>query len=124
MTYDIGGQLSRLRRERGMTQAALARALSLRGVEVTNQAVSKWETGAAQISAEQLLHICRILGVEDIGAEFGLEGGLARGLDRAGRRKLAEYADLLLHVIDLSNPDWEAQVRAVDVYVDSMQIDE
>lgn len=30
------------------------------------------------------------------------------------------YADLLLHVIDISNPDWEAQARVVDELIDRL----
>ena len=47
-----------LRKEKGMTQAELARALG-----VTNKAVSKWETGEAMPETAQLLPISRIFGV-------------------------------------------------------------
>jgi len=65
-------------------------------VEVTNQAVSKWETGQTQPNADQFLALCSALEVEDIsGAFFGRSAGLTRELNGAGVRKLREYAELL-----------------------------
>lgn len=34
-----------------------------------------------------------------------------------------EYADLLLHVIDLSNPDWQAHIRVVHEILDDLGVD-
>lgn len=52
-----GQKIAALRRERGMTQDALAEALS-----VTRQAVSKWEADAALPEANKLLPLARLLG--------------------------------------------------------------
>ena len=94
MNNSIGKNLARLRRERGLSQKDLAHLLTLRGVDVTNQAVSKWEKGVSQPSAAQFFLLCRIPDVTDISGEFmGL--GLAAGLNAAGRDKLADYARLL-----------------------------
>ncbi|MGE4354322.1 MAG: S24 family peptidase [Oscillospiraceae bacterium] len=94
MNHVIGKKLAHLRRERGLSQKDLAQLLTLRGVEITNQAVSKWEKDVSQPNAGQFLVLCRVLGVEDISGEF-LGGGLASGLNREGREKLYDYAHLL-----------------------------
>ena len=52
-----GQKIAALRRKRGMTQDALAEALS-----VTRQAVSKWEADAALPEAGKLLPLARLLG--------------------------------------------------------------
>ena len=52
-----GQKIAKLRRERGMTQDALAEALS-----VTRQAVSKWEADAALPETGKLLPLTRLLG--------------------------------------------------------------
>ncbi len=92
----FGSKLALLRRSRGLSQKELAQRLQSVGVDITNQAVSKWEKGATQPNATQFLAICRILDVDDIAAEFtGCSSGILRGLDNMGRKKVAEYADIL-----------------------------
>lgn len=93
---DLGARLTALRRRAGLSQRALAERLAAYGVDVTNQAVSKWETGLTQPNAEQFLALCRALDVDNIAWEFlGRRGGLLRGLNEAGVAKVREYADLL-----------------------------
>ena len=94
---DIGKTLAKLRKEAGLSQTELAVRLSMLGVDVTNQAVSKWESGSSQPNARQLIILCAALGVEDVLGEFtkGKYGAYA-GLDSDGRRKLAEYKSLLI----------------------------
>ncbi len=50
---------------------------------------------------------------------------LPKDLVNAFRATLEELdeADLLLHVVDASNPDWERQMRAVDVTLHDLQLD-
>lgn len=93
----IGEALSRLRGERNYSQKELAAALRGSGIAVTNQAVSKWETGATQPNASQLLAICRVLGVTDVLAAFsgGSADGLLTGLNQRGRELAREYIELL-----------------------------
>ena len=90
----IGKTIAKLRRSLSLSQRDLASILAMHGVEVTNQAVSKWEKGVSQPSAGQFLLLCRILGGDDISGEC-MGRGLSAGLNRAGREKLAEYAELL-----------------------------
>ncbi len=92
----IGEKLAALRRRAGLSQKDLAGRLSLYGIQVSNQAVSKWEKGLTQPNAEQFLALCRVLDAENVGLEFfGRRTGLIRDLNDDGVRKLREYADLL-----------------------------
>lgn len=45
MSNSIGEILNSKRRELGFSQTELASALAIDGIAVTNQAISKWETG-------------------------------------------------------------------------------
>lgn len=96
MDTKIGEILTARRRELGISQSELAEAMSLRGLRVTNQAVSKWEKGATQPNARQFLTLCQILEIEDVRGEFsaGAEG-LLSGLDAHGRRLALDYVQLL-----------------------------
>lgn len=47
MSKSIGEILNSKRRELGFSQTELASALAIDGIEVTNQAISKWETGVS-----------------------------------------------------------------------------
>lgn len=111
--YDrMGEYLAARRRELGLSQAELAEALSLRGLPVTNQAVSKWEKGATLPNARQLLALCQVLEIEDIRAEFsgGSEGFLA-GLDKRGRRLALDYVELLRDSGRYAPPREERRLR-------------
>ncbi len=94
MYDDIGQKIAALRKEKGLSQKALAEKLSALGEEISDKAVSKWEKGATLPSARQFLLCCRALGLRDISGEF-MNEGLARGLNAAGRQRLEEYAQLL-----------------------------
>lgn len=92
----IGDTLNTRRRELGISQAELASRLRNDGIEVTNQAISKWETGSTLPNARQFLALCRALEIDDIGGAFGsASGGLLAGLNASGRRRALEYIDLL-----------------------------
>lgn len=93
---NIGKTIAKARREAGLNQSELAARLGMLGVDVTNQAVSKWESGASLPNARQFIILCAALGIEDVLGEFtdGRHGAYA-GLNGEGRRKLAEYKELL-----------------------------
>ena len=96
MYKNIGEILNNKRREQGLSQTELAEKLRFLGFNVTNQAISKWETGATLPNARQFLALCRALEIEDIGGEFdGEGGGILSGLDAMGRRKAMDYIGLL-----------------------------
>ena len=71
MRKSIGEILNAKRRELGFSQSELAAALAEDGIEVTNQAISKWETGSTLPNAKQFLALCRALEIEDIAGTFG-----------------------------------------------------
>ena len=54
----FGGKLSFLRKQRGMTQMELAEKL-----DISRQAVSRWEQGMSEPSTENLIRIGQLLGV-------------------------------------------------------------
>ncbi len=94
---NIGKTIGQARREAGLSQAELAARLTMLGVDVTNQAVCKWEKGTTLPNARQFIVLCAALGIEDVLGEFtnGKYGAYA-GLNAAGRRKLQEYKELLI----------------------------
>lgn len=80
----IGTNIKRLRESRAVTQEQLASALN-----ITFQAVSKWETGATLPDTLLLPQIARFFGVtiDDLFRETG------QGYENQARRLFAEYED-------------------------------
>lgn len=96
MYNEIGAVISARRRELGINQAELAARLSAAGMNITNQAVSKWENGSTLPNARQFLALCDVLDIEDIrGCFSGHSEDLLSGLDRDGRLKALDYIQLL-----------------------------
>lgn len=97
MYKNIGEILTARRKELGLSQGELAQRLGGEGIEVTNQAVSKWENGSTLPNAKQFLALCRAMDIDDIGGTFfgGNEGGILAGLNAAGRKKVTDYIQLL-----------------------------
>ena len=60
---DIGKTIAAARRAVGLSQAGLAARLSMLGVDVTNQAICKWENGATLPNAKQFIILCAALGI-------------------------------------------------------------
>ena len=56
---EIGKKLKAARSRAGLTQEQVAEAL-----DVTRQAVSKWETGAAEPSTSNLLALAKLYGID------------------------------------------------------------
>lgn len=97
MYNDIGEIIATRRKALGLSQSELAEILCGDGIDVTNQAVSKWEKNSTLPNAKQFLALCRALEIDDIGGAFfdGCGGGILAGLNSAGRKKVAEYIQLL-----------------------------
>ena len=96
MANYIGTKLCAIRKKRGVSQRQMAELLSKRGIKVTNQAVSKWESGASLPNAVQFLIICDILEITDISGIFlGRSSELLEGVNEEGRQRIAEYAGLI-----------------------------
>ena len=117
MLNALGEVLSSRRRELGLSQGELAEALSLRGLAVTNQAVSKWEKGATLPNARQFLALCEILEIEDVRGAFsyGAEGIFA-GLNGRGRRLALDYVQLLRDSRRFAPAPEEAPPRTLPLY--------
>lgn len=95
----LGRIIAKVREERGMSQRDLAEAFCHRGVQLTNQAISKWETGMTQPNTTQFLILCQVLGVTDVLHTFAgtKNNSPFAGLNDEGTQKAREYIDLLLH---------------------------
>ncbi len=69
---EIGEFISKCRKEKKVTQAQLAERLN-----ITDRAVSKWETGKSMPDSSIMLELCEILGitVNDLlsGEKIGME---------------------------------------------------
>ena len=81
---DIGKKLCERRRELGLSQTELAEALKVYGVNVTNQAVSKWENGSADPSTTNLLALAKLYGVPAEELIRGVEANPAAGKAERG----------------------------------------
>ncbi len=121
MTSNFGDMICSLRKKKGLSQRELAAQLYKRGIRVTNQAVSKWESGASLPNAIQFLIICDILDVVDISGIFNSRSyDFLRGLNGDGRRQVVEYAAMLLDSGLYDDPALEpprgTKIRVLPVY--------
>jgi transcriptional regulator with XRE-family HTH domain len=121
VTSNFGDIICSLRKKKGLSQRELAAQLYKRGIRVTNQAVSKWESGASLPSAIQFLIICDILDVVDISGIFNNRSyDFLRGLNGDGRRLVVEYAAMLLDSGLYDDPALEpprgTKIRVLPVY--------
>lgn len=95
--------------------------LSNRGIKITNQAVSKWESGVSLPNAAQFLLICDVLGIVDISGIFlGKSYDLMVGLNEEGRARVFEYADMLRDSGKFDDPNYlgprGTRIRTLPVY--------
>ena len=96
MANYLGSRLNKMRKQRGISQRDMAELLTKRGIKVTNQAVSKWESGASLPNAVQFLIICDLLEVRDISGVFlGKTSEMFDGLNEEGRAKISEFASFV-----------------------------
>ncbi len=118
MLKSLGEIIARRRRELGMNQSQLAEALNYRGFPVSNQAVSKWESGSTMPNARQFLALCDAMDIQDIREEFSGGGeGLLSGLDREGRRMALDYVQLLRDSGRFASVNQEPEyIRALPLY--------
>ncbi len=93
MASYLGTKLCSIRKKQGISQKQMAELLDKRGIKVTNQAVSKWESGTSIPNAIQFLVVCDILEIGDIGGVFlNKSNELFSGVNDEGRQRIAEYA--------------------------------
>jgi repressor LexA len=117
----LGEKICAFRKKAGLSQRQFAALLVKRGVRVTNQAVSKWESGASLPNAMQFLIICDILGILDISGAFtGKSYDIFSGLNDDGRQRVNEYADMLRDSGLYDEPTHEGprgtRIRTLPVY--------
>lgn len=117
----LGKKICEIRKQRGISQKEMATLLVKRGINITNQAVSKWESGASQPSATQFLVMCDILDITDISGMFlGKSNELFEGINEEGRQKVAEFAGFIRDSGCYDAPDAPAprgsKVRKLPVY--------
>ena len=92
----FGETICSIRKKQGLSQREMAALLNKRGVKVTNQAVSKWESGSSLPNAIQFLIICDILNIIDISGIFNDRSyDLLNGMNEDGRKRVYEYADMV-----------------------------
>ena len=100
----LGETLTKLRKEKNLLQSEVAALLEERGISVTNQGVSKWETNKVVPNAIQFLNLCDILGIEDVMSTFS-DGytGFQSGLNADGRKMVTELIHFLSENPKFSN---------------------
>lgn len=84
---DIGVTLRKLRKAKQLHQDEVAALMTDRGFHLTNQAISKWESGTVIPNADQFLCLLDILGVDFV--EF------SPGLNAKGREELRRFIKIL-----------------------------
>lgn len=96
MEQELGGRIRALRKERGISQEALAQAL-----DVSRQAVTKWEDGSSLPSTANLLALSGFFGVplsELTGTPEPAASAAPESVHGARRRTLRVCAWLLLAI--------------------------
>ena len=84
---NIGTTLATFRKEKKLQQSDLSVLLAERGINVSNQAISKWEKGKTVPNAIQFLNLCEVLGIEDVMSCFSDgHAGILSGLNTEGRK--------------------------------------
>lgn len=121
MNNFLGMKLCKYRKKGNVSQRQLAEELNKRGIKVTNQAVSKWESGASLPNALQFLAICDILEITDISGIFlGRSSNYISGLNDEGRERVFEYATLLRNSGNYNDEDYlgpyGTNIRTLPVY--------
>ena len=85
----IGSRLAAIRKENGLSLAAMSSLLSDFGVAVSGSSINKWEVGSSIMSSYQLLAVCHALNIEHPLSCFS--STYAPKLNEIGRQKLSDY---------------------------------
>jgi len=94
---NIGEVIALHRKNRKMSQIDIASALEKYDIHIKNAAVSAWEKRNSIPSADTLLALCEILGINDIYTEFIGENpnDPFKDLNEEGVKKVLDYIELL-----------------------------
>ncbi len=93
----IGPIIAKYRKEKHLTQPELSELLFKEGIEVTDKALSSWESGRTEPGMNQFFTLCKVLGIKDIYEDvFGTNpyNPLSR-LNDLGKDRAYEYIDML-----------------------------
>ncbi len=93
----IGPIIAKYRKEKHLTQPELSDLLLKEGIEVTDKALSSWESGRTEPGINQFFSLCKLLGIKDIYEDvFGNNpyNPLSR-LNDLGKDRAYEYIDML-----------------------------
>lgn len=98
MINNLGEKIANLRIIQGLSQYDIAEKLNAKGISVTNQKVSKWETNYTIPNAIQFIALCEVLNVNDLAGTFGNSSSSSplSMLNDEGKKKAAEYIELLM----------------------------
>ena len=93
----VGPIITKYRKEKNLSQAALAKLLQKEGIEVTDKALSKWENGNTDPGAKSLFTLCKILEIKDIYEEiFGVNPyNPLSYLNDEGKERVDEYIRMI-----------------------------
>ncbi|MBE6060563.1 MULTISPECIES: XRE family transcriptional regulator [unclassified Clostridium] len=98
MKKTLGEKITAAREAIGLSQYEVAEFIKNKGIDVTNQKVSKWETNYTTPNAYQFLALCEALKVSDVLGTFGdcsVDSPLSN-LNQEGKNKVEEYITLLI----------------------------
>ncbi len=93
----IGPIIAKYRKSLHLTQPELSELLLKEGIEVTDKALSSWESGRTEPGVNQLFTLCKLLGIKDIYEDvFGTNpyNPFSR-LNELGKDRAYEYIDML-----------------------------
>ncbi len=104
---NLGEIIATHRKEKKMTQTALAEALHPYGFYLKPNSISSWEANNSVPNAVQLLALCEIFGIYDIYTEFigSNPTNPFRNLNHEGVEKAKDYIQLLEKSGDYENAD-------------------
>lgn len=93
----VGNIIATNRKKKGMSQAQLVELLQNEGLQITDKALSKWETNAREPGIVTFIMICRILGIRNIyEALYEIdEFDPLSTLNEEGKEKVFDYIGLL-----------------------------
>lgn len=98
MNKTLGEKITAARISSGLSQNDVADFISKKGLSVTNQKVSKWETNYTIPNAYQFLALCEALNISDVLGTFGdtsISSPLSK-LNEEGKKKVDEFIKILI----------------------------
>lgn len=112
MKKTLGEKITARREALGLSQHDLAEYIQNKGVSVTNQKISKWETNYTTPNAHQFLALCEALKVTDVLGTFGdsTPASPLSKLNSEGQKKVEEYITILINSGMFSNAVKEEKV--------------